>query len=67
VNTDINIDVGPDSDSTASKIVLQGSCQKKYFVILVYANAEDYDKDPASFIYNKAFLCQFSLDLTFQK
>jgi hypothetical protein len=40
------------------KLVLSGSCQKDYFVILIYTHPDDYIKEPNKFIYNKAFPCQ---------
>lgn len=37
---------------------ISGLCSDPYYVILVYRNAGDYDRDPASYIFNRAFLCQ---------
>jgi hypothetical protein len=37
--------------------VISGSCSMAYYVILLYRNQTDYDKDPASYIINKAYPC----------
>lgn len=37
---------------------ISGSCTDPYYVILIYRNAGDYDRDPASYIFNRAFLCE---------
>ncbi len=57
-NTEINVEILPGSEQEESKILLRGACQKKYFVVLMYTNPNDYAEDPALFIYNKAFSCQ---------
>ncbi len=36
---------------------ISGACADKYFVVLVYANSQDYNQNPSSYIYNKAFDC----------
>lgn len=36
---------------------ISGNCADKYFVVLLYANSLDYDINPASYIFNKAFDC----------
>jgi len=54
-NTEINIGI---SGGDSSKIVLSGACSKNYFVILVFAQPNDYVNNPGRFIYNKAFSCQ---------
>jgi hypothetical protein len=54
-NTGINIGI---SGQGSSKIILNGACQKDYFVILVFSRPNDYVEDPSRFIYNKAFPCQ---------
>lgn len=36
---------------------ISGVCADKYFVVLLYANAGDYDENPASYIFNRAFDC----------
>lgn len=55
-NNEINISVL--LNDKESGIILRGNCQKEYYVVLGYRNAEDYEKNPASFIYNKAFPCK---------
>jgi hypothetical protein len=37
---------------------ISGSCSDPYYVILIYRNAGDYDIDPGSYIFNRAFLCE---------
>ncbi len=36
---------------------VSGSCQKKYFVLLLYRDQDDYATDPFSAVYNSAFPC----------
>jgi hypothetical protein len=43
--------------STQEGLNITGSCSDKYYVVLLYAAAEDYSSNPASYIYNKAFEC----------
>ena len=44
-------------DSVSGAPVVSGSCLMAYYVILLYKNQTDYDKDPASYIINKAYPC----------
>lgn len=46
------------ADNTEGVLDVSGSCADKYFVVLIYANKEDYDKNPSSYIFNKAFDCK---------
>lgn len=46
---------------------ISGACSDVYYVILLFKNATDYEKDPGSYIINKAYLCiggeySYSLD-----
>ncbi|MDB5266446.1 MAG: hypothetical protein JWN89_261 [Parcubacteria group bacterium] len=36
---------------------VSGACTDPYYVVLLYKSADDYDKSPASYIFNKAFDC----------
>ncbi len=45
---------------------ISGTCDDLYYVILIYRNADDYDKNPSSYIYNRAYPCgngHFNYDL----
>lgn len=53
VNTDLNTTL----DSDAGVLTLSGSCASKYYVVLLYKNADDYDLNPRSYLINKAFPC----------
>ncbi|TAL49532.1 hypothetical protein EPN83_00060 [Patescibacteria group bacterium] len=44
-------------DDTLGALDISGSCSDPYFVILVYAQPEDYDTNPSSYIFNKAYPC----------
>jgi hypothetical protein len=47
-------------------LTIAGSCQEKYFVILLFRNKDDYAKRPNSFAWNSADVCinnRFSYDL----
>ena len=44
-------------NAAADVPVVSGSCSDAYYVILIYKNEMDYSKDPASYIFNKAFPC----------
>jgi len=54
-NADINIAINNDDPA---KMIFSGACSKTFFVVLGYAKSDDYDKDPAKFVYNKAFSCK---------
>ncbi len=49
------VTVTPDNETGVLSVA--GSCSTEYFVVLLYANAEDYDDNPNSYIFNKAFEC----------
>ena len=44
-------------DTTQGALDISGTCTDRYFVVLVYANADDYSNNPGSYIFNKAFDC----------
>lgn len=49
----------PSLDATAANILsVSGACSDPYFVILLYKNQEDYNNNPASYIFNKAYPCE---------
>jgi hypothetical protein len=70
-NPEWNIDLGIGEEDTAAAITdvptlsasqsdvleVSGECTDPYFVILLYKNQEDYDQNPSSYIFNKAFRC----------
>lgn len=45
------------ADNEVGVLSVSGSCAKKYFVILLYREKEDYDLNPGSYILNRAFEC----------
>jgi hypothetical protein len=45
-------------DNVNGTMNVSGSCVEKYYVILVYKNATDYDSDKRSFVVNRAFPCE---------
>jgi hypothetical protein len=51
-----------------SKILnVSGACDDPYFVVLIYKDAEGYNTNPSSYIYNRAYPCenkQYSYDLS---
>lgn len=50
-----NIEVSTKDGS--QNLVISGSCQDKFYVVLLYRNREDYSKNPSSAVYNSAFEC----------
>jgi len=44
-------------DDVEGTLNVSGSCADPYYVVLLYAKQEDYDKNPSSYIFNKAFEC----------
>ncbi len=53
-----NITETPDIDvSDVGALKVSGPCTDPYFVVLIYRNEGDYDQNPSSYIYNKAFPC----------
>jgi hypothetical protein len=50
-------DVAPSTDKEGSSLVISGSCSKKYFVVLLYKNEEDYGRKPSSYVANEAREC----------
>ncbi|MFH0779435.1 MAG: hypothetical protein V1928_01085 [Parcubacteria group bacterium] len=55
-NKDIEVSVS--AKGNGDSLRLQGSCAKKYFVVLVYPHPNDYMNDPTMFVYNKGALCE---------
>jgi hypothetical protein len=53
-NPGINAAISGDSSS----VILDGSCSKTFFVVLVYADPSDYADNPNAYVYNKAFSCK---------
>ena len=45
-------------DDVTGVLDISGSCTDSYFVVLLYKNKEDYNKNPTSYIFNKAFDCE---------
>lgn len=45
------------SSESEGTLDISGNCSDPYFVILVYTKPEEYDKNPGSYIFNKAFEC----------
>jgi hypothetical protein len=43
--------------STEHVLEVSGECTDPYYVILLYKNQGDYDQNPASYIFNKAYRC----------
>lgn len=54
-NEKIDIEILPKEGG--DNIILTGNCQRAYYTVIIYRNADDYEKNPASFIYNKALPC----------
>jgi hypothetical protein len=40
------------------RMTISGQCLQKYYVVMVYRNATDYDRDRASAIVNRAYECE---------
>lgn len=49
--------VDPVIDNASGTMHVAGSCDSAYFVVLIFKDAEDYARDPQSYILNKAFPC----------
>jgi len=45
-------------EADTGALVVSGSCALEYFVVILYRHPEDYDRDPASYVINKAFPCE---------
>lgn len=45
-------------DNREGTMQITSSCTNKYYVVLVYKNEGDYDRDRTSYIVNKAYPCQ---------
>jgi hypothetical protein len=58
VNVQVTTASALSSDDANGELDIQGNCAEPYFVVLLYKNQEDYDANPASYIFNKAFDCQ---------
>ncbi|MBX4206359.1 hypothetical protein KW784_01045 [Candidatus Parcubacteria bacterium] len=39
-------------------LTVAGECDTPYYVILIYQNQEDYNANPSSYIFNRAFPCE---------
>jgi len=46
------------SSGTETRLDISGKCSDPYFVVLLYSGEQDYDLNPNSYIYNKAFDCK---------
>lgn len=57
---DRNIDISTKDNS--QNLVISGSCEDKFYVILLYRNREDYSKNPSSAVYNSAFECDGTIN-----
>jgi hypothetical protein len=56
INTNTALTVAPlESDAL---FTVAGSCDTKYFVVLLYKNADDYNVNPSSYVFNRAYLCE---------
>lgn len=53
-----NVTTAPDLSIDTHTLNISGSCTDPYYVILIYRNAGDYNRDPASYIFNRAFFCE---------
>ncbi len=53
VTSSVSLDLAPDQET----LEVSGLCKDPYYVVLLYKSAEDYDKSPSSYIFNKAFDC----------
>lgn len=45
-------------DNVNGSLDISGDCSDLYYVVLLYERQEDYDKNPSSYIFNKAFDCK---------
>ena len=45
-------------DNVNGSLDISGDCVDPYYVVLLYEKQEDYDKNPSSYIFNKAFDCK---------
>ncbi len=45
-------------DTQSGMLNLSGTCSEKFYVVLVYRTAEDYDADPSSYVVNRAYPCE---------
>ncbi|MFZ2555699.1 MAG: hypothetical protein WAZ27_02925 [Minisyncoccia bacterium] len=53
-------DAEPDAlvvDNDKGIMNISGACSDVYYVILLFKNVTDYEKDPGSYVVNKAYLC----------
>lgn len=46
------------ADDSTGTLSVSGNCSDPYFVVLLYKNQEDYNDNPSSYIFNKAFDCK---------
>lgn len=48
----------PQVDNASGTVSVSGQCSDKYFVVLLFKNANDYADDPRSYIFNSAYPCE---------
>lgn len=60
VEKEVIVDNAPQvtPDNREGTMQITSSCTNKYYVVLVYKNEGDYDRDRTSYIVNKAYPCQ---------
>jgi hypothetical protein len=51
-------DVSVHAEMLGQGLTLEGSCSKQYFVVLVFADPDDYRTDPSRAVFNRALPCQ---------
>jgi hypothetical protein len=58
-DADATVSATPSLDTTgANTLTVSGQCSDPYFVVLLYKNEEDYNENPSSYIFNKAYPCE---------
>lgn len=53
----VDAPLSPVVDSTTSAVTISGQCADDYFVVLLFAQKNDYAENPSSYILNKAYPC----------
>ncbi len=56
-NDNVTTEVVVNTDNDRGVIEVSGACNDKYYVVLLYKNANDYDTNPGSYIVNRAYPC----------
>ncbi len=65
-NVDQSTIIDNTNDTIERVLNVSGSCSSQYYVILLYRNVDDYDRNPSSYILNKAYECvdgRYSYDI----